>query len=95
MSAGLCPVVTDVGGNSAVLGAQLAHRLVPSQDPESLATGWLAALTDRAGLARDAAAARARVVAHYGLQAMVERYQEAYLGRREDAKTRRREDEVG
>ena len=34
MSAGLCPVVTDVGGNRLVLGPELAHRLVPRREPE-------------------------------------------------------------
>src|SRR5262249_5978182 len=29
MSAQLCPIVTDVGGNAAVLGPTLRHRLVP------------------------------------------------------------------
>ena len=46
MSAGLCPVVTDVGGNAAVLGRELAHRLVPGQDPAALADAWMDALTD-------------------------------------------------
>ena len=39
MAAGRCPVITDVGGNRAVLGPGLAHRLVPAEDPTALAAG--------------------------------------------------------
>src|SRR5262249_2001711 len=61
MSAGLCPVVTDVGGNAAVLGPDLAHRLVRPNDPDSLAAAWRAALQEPATRCRDAEAARQRV----------------------------------
>lgn len=79
MSAGLCPVVTDVGGNAAVLGPGLGHRLVPPLDPAALAGAWDAALTDPARRAADGAAARARVQAAFSLEAMVRNYETLYL----------------
>ena len=78
MSAGLCPVVTAVGGNPAVLGDELRHRLVPPEDPEALARAWLDALLDRDRREADGRSARARVVAAYGLDRMVARYESIY-----------------
>jgi glycosyltransferase involved in cell wall biosynthesis len=78
MSAGVCPVVTDVGGNRAVLGPELAHRLVPSADPGAIAEGWLRALNDRGERHRDAVTARARVEGRYSLRAMEEAYAGVY-----------------
>lgn len=78
MSAGLCPVVTAVGGNPAVLGDSLEHRLVPPEDPDALAHAWLDALLDGARRAADGRAARARVVEAYGLDRMVSRYERIY-----------------
>jgi glycosyltransferase involved in cell wall biosynthesis len=77
MSASLCPIVTDVGGNRAVLGTELAHRLVPPDDPAALASAWRAALCD-ARRSDDAARARARVENQFGLRAMVARYEQLY-----------------
>lgn len=78
MSSGMCPVVTRVGGNPAVLGESLAHRLVPPNDPTALAAAWRAALDDPAGRARDAAAARERILADFSLDAMVGAYERLY-----------------
>jgi glycosyltransferase involved in cell wall biosynthesis len=80
MSAGLCPVVTDVGGNSAVLGESLRHRMVPSENPEALATAWLAALEGGAKRTADGAEARRRVQQAFSLDRMVGRYEELYAG---------------
>lgn len=80
MSAGVCPVVTAVGGNPAVLGDPLRHRLVPARDPLALARAWSAALADPAGLAVDARAARQRVLDAFSLRAMVARYAALYRG---------------
>ncbi|MGH7629367.1 MAG: glycosyltransferase [Gemmatimonadales bacterium] len=80
MSAGLCPVVTDVGGNANVLGPGLAHRLVPPNDPDALARAWRAALLDPAARCRDAEAARRRVLDGFALDGMVKAYQRLYLG---------------
>lgn len=78
MSAGVCPVVTDVGGNADVLGPDLRHRLVPSEDPEAIAQGWLAALNDPDARARDAKRARARAVERFSLRRMVASYAAIY-----------------
>ena len=78
MSAGLCPVVTDVGGNAAVLGTMLRHRLVPAENPTALATAWLDALTGHERRVADASAARERVVESFGLGAMVRQYEALY-----------------
>jgi len=82
MSAGACPVVTDVGGNRAVLGPELGHRLVPPGDAQALAAAWMAALRDGGGERRraDALAARRRVQERFSLDAMVRAYERLYLG---------------
>lgn len=78
MAAGVCPVVTDVGGNSAVLGPGLRHRLVPPGDPGALASAWMTALDDPSRRRRDGRTARARVQDRYSLESMIARYQELY-----------------
>jgi glycosyltransferase involved in cell wall biosynthesis len=78
MSAGLCPVVTDVGGNRDVLGPELQHRLVPPENPAALATAWAAALGDRERRERDALVARQRVEERFSLNAMVRAYERLY-----------------
>lgn len=78
MSAGLCPVVTRVGGNAVVLGDALAHRLVPPRDPAALAAAWAAAITDAEARTRDARTARQRVLDDFSLDAMVRAYEHLY-----------------
>lgn len=78
MSSGLCPVVTRVGGNSAVLGAALAHRLVPPADPAALAGAWRDAYAHPDRRLDDAVRARQRVLDEYSLGAMVSRYEALY-----------------
>ena len=80
MSAGLAPVVTDVGGNAAVLGDALRHCLVASESPAALAAAWETALLDSARLDHDRAAARKRVVDAFALDAMVRAYERVYMG---------------
>ena len=79
MSAGLCPVVTAVGGNAAVLGEDLRHRLVPTENPAALATAWRHALVDASARSRDAHTARRRVQDSFSLARMIRRYQDLYL----------------
>ena len=78
MSAGLCPVVTDVGGNSTVLGHRLRHRLVEAESPAALATAWLDALTVDGRREADRAAARARVNESFRIDTMVREYERLY-----------------
>jgi len=78
MSTGLCPVVTDVGGNRVVLGPDLAHRLVPPADPAALATAWAQAIEDPVRRARDGDVARTRVISEFSLDAMVRAYEDVY-----------------
>lgn len=80
MSAGLCPVVTDVGGNAAVLGPELGHRLVPAEDPGALAVAWRSALADTPRREADARLARQRVEANFGIEATVRGYEALYAG---------------
>jgi glycosyltransferase involved in cell wall biosynthesis len=80
MSAGVCPVVTDVGGNAAVLGPVLAHQLVPPGDPTALAGAWRRALADPAARARVGQQARRRVQQAFDLDAMVAGYARIYEG---------------
>ena len=79
MSSGLCPVVTNVGGNAAVLGGDLRHRLVPSEDPVALARAWLDVLRDDKRRTADAKLARQIIEARYSLDGMVRSYQDLYL----------------
>lgn len=78
MSAGLCPVVTDVGGNATVLGHRLRHRLVPPESPSALAAAWLDALTAHGQRDADREAARARVNESFRLDTMVREYEKLY-----------------
>lgn len=78
MSSGLCPVVTEVGGNAEVLGPDLGHRLVPAADPEALVGAWRRALTEPAARREDAQRARRRVVDSYSIEAMVRSYERVY-----------------
>jgi glycosyltransferase involved in cell wall biosynthesis len=78
MSSGVCPVVTDVGGNRAVLGPDLAHRLLPPSAPEQLAESWRDALRDAPRRISDGAKARARVVERHGVASMVAAYERLY-----------------
>jgi glycosyltransferase involved in cell wall biosynthesis len=80
MSAGICPVVTDVGGNAAVLGTGLRHRLVAPAQPEALANAWAAALADARAREADGRAARARVAERFSLETMVAAYESIYAG---------------
>ena len=78
MSSGLVPVVTDVGGNAAVLGDALAHRLVPSESPAALASAWSALIEKPDQLRHERLLARRRVVTEFSLDAMVRAYEETY-----------------
>lgn len=78
MSCGLCPVVTDVGGNRAVLGDRLDHLLVPSGSPDALAAVWANVLTHDEERTTDGSAARQRVIDQYSGDAMLQSYARVY-----------------
>lgn len=77
MSCGVPCVATGIGNSAEIVGDTGA--IVPPGDPAALAAGWekLAALTigERRQLGT---AARARIVEHYDLAAIVARYEELY-----------------
>jgi glycosyltransferase involved in cell wall biosynthesis len=78
MSAGVCPVVTAVGGNPDVLGDGLRHRLVTPGDIVGLADGLLFALKQHARRTGDGMRARDRVQMAFSLNAMVRQYETLY-----------------
>jgi glycosyltransferase involved in cell wall biosynthesis len=78
MSSGVCPVVTDVGGNRSVLGPELEALLVPDNNDAGLAEGWSRCLADPALRERYGTAARARVQKAFSLQEMVGQHERLY-----------------
>lgn len=78
MSVGLCPVVTDVGGNATVLGDALRPFVVPRREPAALAERWAELISDRERRAQVSDAARRRVVERYSVQRMVDAYAAMY-----------------
>jgi glycosyltransferase involved in cell wall biosynthesis len=78
MSTGVCPVVTDVGGNRAVLGAGLESLVVPGQDEAALATAWKRQLGDPELRASMGARARQRVESGFSLERMVQQHVALY-----------------
>lgn len=78
MSAGVCPVVTAVGGNPDVLGEGLKHRLVSPYDATAMADGLLFALKQHARRTGDGMRARDRVQVAFSMNAMVRQYEALY-----------------
>lgn len=74
MSVGLCPVVTDVGGNAAVLGDGLSHWVVPRRDPRAISERWGELVLDPSLRDRVSRAARQRVCDRYSVQRMTREY---------------------
>lgn len=79
MSAGLAPVVTDVGGNAAVLGDELRDCLVPSERSDALAQAWEKMLLPSEA-ERYRHLARQRVIDAFNVDSMVRAYERAYTG---------------
>jgi len=78
MSTGVCPAVTDVGGNSAVLGPALSSLMVPSNDVDGLAALWRRLLSDPLERARLGRLARMRAMEAFSLERMVVKHVELY-----------------
>jgi glycosyltransferase involved in cell wall biosynthesis len=79
MSASLPPVVTDVGGNSAVLGTALSRCLVPFGDARALSDAWSRTLATDANRRAIGGVARRRVVDDFGVRSAVQAYERLYL----------------
>jgi glycosyltransferase involved in cell wall biosynthesis len=80
MSAGVCPVVTDVGGNAAVLGPTLQHRLVRPNDAAALAHALIDGLCRSAARQSDARDARRRVLSAFTVDRVARDYESLYRG---------------
>jgi glycosyltransferase involved in cell wall biosynthesis len=78
MSSGVCPAVTDVGGNRAALGPDLSSVLVSSQNVEGLAALWRRLLSDPVARKQMGQLARKRVVEHFSAHLMVDRHVTLY-----------------
>jgi glycosyltransferase involved in cell wall biosynthesis len=77
MSAGVPLLATNVGGIPDVVSDDQA-LLVPSNDPQALATGLRMIQRDREGAMRRAANARERVESAFGVKDWVESYDRVY-----------------
>jgi glycosyltransferase involved in cell wall biosynthesis len=78
MSSELCCVVTDVGGNAAVLGPELRDNLVPANDPEALANRWTEFLSSPDRRRTSGKLSRERVIAHFSVLGTVHEYAALY-----------------
>jgi glycosyltransferase involved in cell wall biosynthesis len=77
MACAAAVVSTEVGDSALILGE--AGKTVPARDPCALVAAWRHLLElGPEGRARLGEAARERILAHYGLPAIAERYQELY-----------------
>ena len=88
MAAGKPVVATAVGGNPEAVADGETGILVPPKDPESLAQAVLALMKEPEKALKMGLAGRARVEREFGLQAMVERYEQVYLDLLERKKVR-------
>lgn len=77
MTSGVCPVVTDVGGNRSVLGPDLASLLVP-EDAGALAAAWRRCAENPRLRSEMAGRARHRVETAFSAEHMVEEYAALY-----------------
>lgn len=86
MASGLPVVATDVGGNPELVVPDRTGLLVPPSSPEALAAALVRYAGDPALRRGHGAAGRARVLAEFSLDAMIEAYlsnYEALLARRQ------------
>ena len=76
MASGVCPVATAVGGNPAVVGE--AGLLVGAKRPDEFEAALRVLAADPARRAALANAARARVVAQFSDEPMLDAYERLY-----------------
>jgi glycosyltransferase involved in cell wall biosynthesis len=74
MAAAVCPVVSDVPGNLAVVEDRVSGRVVPLDEPETLARVMQELLADPAQRRELGNAARQRVHQQHGLEVTAQRY---------------------
>ena len=78
MSCGVPAVVTDVGANAEMLGADLREQVVPSE-PGAALVDAIAATLEKTRRSREiGAAVRQRALDHYSLDRMVRQYESLY-----------------
>lgn len=78
MATGVPCVVTDVGDSALLVGD--TGIVVPKRDPEALCSAWQRLLDAGADFRKTMGErARKRIMDHYGLQAMIRRYEALYI----------------
>lgn len=85
MSSGVAPIVTNVGGNPAIVNDGIDGLLVEPRNPNALAEAIIALLLDDNRRQSIASAAAAKIQAHYSIEHMVRQYVAIYcehLGRK-------------
>lgn len=80
MATGLPVLATDVGGNPELVVPGETGLLVPPSDPAAMAAEMIRYAGDRTLRRSHGAAGRTRVLAEFALEAMVEKYLDAYDG---------------
>lgn len=78
MSTEVCPIVTDVGGNRAVLGPALSTLLVPADSEVGLAGAWQRYLSDPELRRAMGVKARLRVEEGFSMERMVDKHATLY-----------------
>lgn len=78
MSSGVAPIVTNVGGNPAIVSSQVDGILVEPRDPQGMADAIIELLRDDDKRKRFAEAAALKVRNHYSIENMVRQYVEIY-----------------
>jgi glycosyltransferase involved in cell wall biosynthesis len=79
MASGLCPIVTNIGGNSDVIVDGVNGRLVAPRNDQQLSEVLSQVLADREVRQRLATAARDYVVAHHDAQYVARQYLDLFV----------------
>lgn len=80
MAVGIAMVATDVGGNAEAVGHGRTGLIVPSHNPQALATAILTLALDPELRARYGAEGRRRVACEFSLSQCVDKYESLYRG---------------
>lgn len=78
MACGTPSVVTDVGSNAEMLGAELSSLVVPFGDPDAMARALRSVTSDAQWRAQIRAIVRQRAVALYSIEEMATQYERLY-----------------